>query len=1060
MITPDVICQLFVDSVCTNAAARNNATTQIAALIASVDRESGFVQALIQVMTASPDAGPFRGVPSEQFDAMCLSAAINFKNLIKAGWNPETSDHLIMDNDKSFVREGLFDVVVNAPKLLHRQLEEALHLIAVVDFPRQWPNLLGLMLQRLQWCFDAGQREVPADKLHNAERCMSAIHAVLRKYRENHSELTEEIAPEFQRLHDDLCRPLLACLTAAHGAISRAISDTSNRDGEALARTACKFAASVVEVIHCIVFLDVSDRYVDMLPAFAVGFANLLGLKCPAIEQSRENVGSLADVKIKTLSLVALHIQKYAEEVRQGVPQLASAARSVLNPQSEDNVVISVIQFLEHIARSQMLASYLAPMVDGIIDSCIMPNVELDDYDVDMFEEDPTDYIEHDVEGSDQWTRRRAATELIRALLFEFSDRVAPKFRDTVMTMLNQYHGGNKRHLWKLKDGAIFLVTALATQGTASSTRGTVGDLSNVYSPQQLKEFFETQVLSELNTDEDNQELPTHAAILKASSIRFVSTFRKHIGEKIDSYYPLLACLAKWLLNSNRVIFSYAAHAIDRLLSDPRGVPLDGPNMSSLASLLLFNICMRLSKERAPNEHLVRALSSVLRSCSTQILEGEAQGLGPNAPTGQPLAALAMFCVNGVLAEAMKNPSNAQFTHFLYECIAWTIRRTPQLARSIEDVIWENLMLTLQQNVVEMMPYSLQIVAQLLDTFPPGQPTPDRYSQLLVPLLSPQMMQDKGNVPAVVRLAGSFLRQCGRSMLSGDRELVARLFSMTTELIASKTTDTDGFMLLVTLMGELDDNAASPHVKNVLGAMLTRLQNSRTLKFERAGILGLSAIVSKYGAGNLAQMLESMQSGLFPMLLTRFVFQCAQKVTSRLGRKCALMLLSALADTLAEAAAQQGPQMYCDCVVVALQLINSMEQKVEQTEAFKAGRSGSNTLRTQTSTALARANSGAITPTMPSAPSSSWGPGNNGNELMSAAESRTATLAETGFTNTFCPLQGAQRDPDDPFPMIENSLQHFLSTVRSHVSGPNGGQFAAALQNAVPREAMGMLTGA
>ena len=49
--------------------------------------------------------------------------------------------------------------------------------------------------------------------------------------------------------------------------------------------------------------------------------------------------------------------------------------------------------------------------------------IPLDDFDVETFKSDPQEYIEHDVEGTDQWTRRRAATELIRALLEAFYDR-------------------------------------------------------------------------------------------------------------------------------------------------------------------------------------------------------------------------------------------------------------------------------------------------------------------------------------------------------------------------------------------------------------------------------------------------------------------------------------------------------------------------------------------------------------------------------------------------------------------------------------------------------------
>lgn len=1078
-ITPDLVAEEFVHSLGSDPARRRQATERLEQLKASVDQQSGFVKCLIAVMTNAQYGG-------DNHNVLRLSAATMFKNTVKATWNPETSDHVMLEQDKSDVRANIFDVVLNAPRDMHHLLEEALYQIARVDFPGRWPELPELMIARLGWCFGgSGGQEVAADRVFNAMRCASAIHSVMRRYREDVTELTEEIAPEFQMLHDKLCRPLLACVGAACAAVQRAVA--AGPSAERDARVACQFASYVVECVHDLVFIDCSDLYVDLLPSFARGFADLLSLKCGAIEQSRsENEGSLADVKIKTLALVTLHVQKYAEEVRAGVPQLASAAWNVLEPSSEDNVVIGVIQLLEHIARSSMLAPLLKPMVQPVIDKCIMPNVELDDYDVEMFEDEPADYIEHDIEGSDQWTRRRAATELVRALLIEFANDVAPIFKNAVQSMLARFHSESNsaastptspkaagRSNWKRKDGAIFLVTALATRGTASSARGTVGTLTSVYSPQELMGFFTSEILPELQgsaleTGADS-ELPTGVAILKASAIRFVSTFRRHLGDNIADLRPLLEVLALWLPNPNMVVFSYAAHAIDRLLSDPRITP-DNVLTPPLAMALLQNLCMRLQAQLVPNEHLMRALAAVLRCTSTAILTIDV--------AGQPLAAHVTNTINHVMTEAMKNPSNAQFTHFLYESLAWTIRHTAQHAGAIEQVVWGTLLTALQQNIIEMMPYSLQIVAQLLDAAYEGNGNSNarpgsnqinaQYLQLLQPLLSPAMLADKGNVPAVVRLAASFLRQGGRTQaISGDGELVARFFAVATELMASKATDTDGFALLVALMVYLDDSAVNAHVKPVLATILNRLQNSKTLKFERAGILGVAALVAKYGGDNLAQMLESMQQGLFPMFLRRFIFRSAPTVTSRMGRKCSLMLLASLAETLAAAAAQQGPQLYCECVTSGLQLANTIQQQQEDSDAFRNGR-GSGSLRQQTGAALTRTASNSYDVDnhgsgIGSGIGGSGGfgsfaaAGSGANELMSAAEGRTAMLAETGFTNSFCPLQGAQRDPDDPFPGVEQPIRAFLDTVRGHMNGPNGSQFTAALQSAIPPEAMRML---
>ena len=993
---------------------------------ASVDQSPGFTRCLLDICT------------NEQ------GAAIQFKNLVKKCWNPETSDHIIVDEAKNAIKDALFDLVINSHKLLFNHLETALGDICEVDFPHNWPSLLNHATQRLKSLF-SDARTIPRENMMNARRCMSALHAIVSKYRKP-SELLESMAKEYAHLHTTLIGPLLACLSAGSTGINNAIQ-AQDLDS---ARASCAFVCKSLDALNDVIWLDLSNEYENDIGNFFKAYSSFLQLRCPPIERSNDS-DSLAEVKLRTLAILTLHVQKYAEESRQFIPTLANDAWNVLRPSNnnnsnnsgkgsdepaEDALVISVIQFLEHIAHTPFLRGILEPMVEPIINTCIMPNVELDDYDVDVFEEDPQDYIEHDVEGADSWTRRRAATELIRALIDGFHDRVGPIFTNALGQMIDGYQSNNQRN-WKNKDSAMFLVTALAARGNASSQRGTVGRLTDLVN---VPEFYGKHVMPELQVasgQTPSSQLPTPVAVLKASAIKFVSTFRQHIP--LSEFPTLFGLFAGWVDNNNVVLFSYAAHAIERLLSDNRV----NPDMidRDLAGRLLQPLCIRLSKTSIPNEFLTRAIAGVAKVCTSAALD--------------PYVGDVVMCLHSYLAEYFKAPSNAQFTHYLFESIAWLIRHCPQYAPQIKDVLWQTMMTILQQNVLEMMPYVLQIVAQLLDTVQPGTDLPNDYTQLLQPLLSPVFLQEKGNIPAIVRLVGSFLRQGGNA-ISQQQQAVSRMFEVCCNLILSKQTDTDGFNMLVGLTLHLTQQACDQFIIKVWHAIMQRLQGSRTPKFEKACVIGCAAIVSKYGGEGMAQMMEGIQNGLYIMFCNRFIALSAASATSRFGKKCALILLRETMNCLVNTGRlqQDGPKLFTDLLQTGMKIVASGSASGavivnrqfggdNNSDGNKTQLRSNNNSRNQSSNNLDGFNN------------NNNNGGGGASELLSAAEIRTNALTETGFTNSFCPLQGAQRDPDDPFPQIENPMRVFVDDVRGHMNSNQ--QLANAVQSALPPPMLQML---
>ena len=70
------------------------------------------------------------------------------------------------------------------------------------------------------------------------------------------------------------------------------------------------------------------------------------------------------------------------------------------------------------------------------------------------------EYIRADVEGSDTDSRRRTASELVKALTERFPQPVTAAVSEYVGVLLAE-HAADPRAKWKQKDCAIYLIMAL-----------------------------------------------------------------------------------------------------------------------------------------------------------------------------------------------------------------------------------------------------------------------------------------------------------------------------------------------------------------------------------------------------------------------------------------------------------------------------------------------------------------------------------------------------------------------------------------------------------------------
>ncbi|CAE8697547.1 unnamed protein product, partial [Polarella glacialis] len=86
--------------------------------------------------------------------------------------------------------------------------------------------------------------------------------------------------------------------------------------------------------------------------------------------------------------------------------------------EKNDQLVAKGIHFLSSSAATHWPQSpFEDPAVlSGICEKVVFPNILLRDSDVELFEDNCSEYVRRDMEGADQETRRRSSMDLVKAM--------------------------------------------------------------------------------------------------------------------------------------------------------------------------------------------------------------------------------------------------------------------------------------------------------------------------------------------------------------------------------------------------------------------------------------------------------------------------------------------------------------------------------------------------------------------------------------------------------------------------------------------------------------------
>jgi exportin-2 (importin alpha re-exporter) len=250
--------------------------------------------------------------------------------------------------------------------------------------------------------------------------------------------------------------------------------------------------------------------------------------------------------------------------------------------------------------------------------------------------------------------------------------------------------------------------------------------------------------------------------------------------------------------------------------------------------------------------------------------------------------------------------------------------------------------LILTNDVVDFVPYALQLIALLIDQGEAERKrgravSSDQYLNFFPFLLNPAFWSRSANVPALVLVFESFVRSFPTVVFGA--EYIDQVLGCFQRLIGSKALDVHGFRIANCFLPHID-SVEKLNSRTILLPMLHRQHNSKTYKFTRNFVIFLCRFAAVRGGMSLATTLESIQNGMFVMVMEKIVVgqlkEMPQTTSFDEKRLIVIGISSIIAETVQELMNQSN--LYRDLIsagVAILEAYNSAKAPADEEEEFE-----------------------------------------------------------------------------------------------------------------------------
>lgn len=443
------------------------------ASLREAENSQGFILTLLQIVAAEEVPLTTR-----------LAAALCFKNFVRRSWTDEDGNHKLPSDEVTTVKRDIVGLMISVPSQIQSQLGDAISVIADSDFFKQWDTLTQDLVSR----FSPNQ---PA--INNG--VLTVAHSIFKRWRPLMR--TDELYTEINHVQTTFMEPFLNLMQQTDAAI-----DANGSDKTLLAQHLATLNLEI-KILHDLTSQDIPQILVDNLTGIVALLEKYLTYDNLLVHTGDDaEAGPIEYVKAAIFGLLSLWVAKYDEDVKEYVPRLISTSWNLLTTTGlepkYDIMTSRAMNFLTRVASSSEHIVHFdnESILNQIIEKVVVPNVALRESDIELFEDEPIEFIRRDLEGTESETRRKAATDLLRQLLQKFIERVTGVVQQYINHYLQEYASDQTRN-WRSKDTAVYLFSSIAALDAVTTMRGA----GRVNPHLDVIDFFQKSIAQDLVSD-------------------------------------------------------------------------------------------------------------------------------------------------------------------------------------------------------------------------------------------------------------------------------------------------------------------------------------------------------------------------------------------------------------------------------------------------------------------------------------------------------------------------------------------------------------------------------
>ncbi|KZZ91946.1 importin-7 [Ascosphaera apis ARSEF 7405] len=417
--------------------------------------QPGFSNALLDILQ------------TEQDSAVQLCTIVYLKNKVMRGWAPpeeQTTHKSIPEQERGPLRERLIPILASAPPKVRHQLIPILAKILQHDFPAKWPQYIDITIQLLN--------TNDANSVFAGLQCLLAICRVYRfKSAEQRTDFDKIVEVTFPAL-----------LTIG----TQLLDQESNEAGEML-RTVVKCYKNAIffelppplmttqaTIEWCTLFL----RIIAKPPPAALmneepeerelnhwwkskkwAYANLNRLFVRYGEPSNIAKNSSPDytpfAKMFIATIVPEILKGYLQEIDKWVSQGQWLSKPALSHS---------IAFFEECIKPKITWEHLRPHMDNLISHLIFPVLCQSDEDIDLFEDDPAEYLHRKLNVYEEASVPDVAATNFLVSLTKSRKKQTFSILNFINTVVSRYEAApDDQKQPREKEGALRMIGTLAS---------------------------------------------------------------------------------------------------------------------------------------------------------------------------------------------------------------------------------------------------------------------------------------------------------------------------------------------------------------------------------------------------------------------------------------------------------------------------------------------------------------------------------------------------------------------------------------------------------------------